>query len=269
MENQTITILLQMMVKKIFGLDIIEPKKNQIKDIIEFIDSFTKINSEYRLFFLLFKEYLIENNDISYSINEEDVKLLLSLIEIDNNEEKEEELLNELCNEDELFKGFFENFVQDGEYSTSQTIFAYYYYQICNDFQSLLESYILIKSQKDGCLIPIIPKNIPNIAGNSGLFFQLFKEFEDRLLTEKNTEFYKIIIEKNKEKLFLNKANLENDEFEEYINFDNDDKLKKIFKKKFPELFTHKNKNDLIKKKEIEMQKTKKKNHMVKKNMKI
>ena len=252
MENPAISKLLQKMMKKITELDIIEPKKNQFKEIFEFFDSFTKINSEYRLFFLLFKKYCIENDAIFHNINEQDVKLLLSLIEIDNNKEKEEELAIELCDEDELFREFYENFVQDGEYSSLQTIFAYYYYQISNDFQSLLESYILIKSQKDDYLIPIIPKDIPNITDNSALFFELFKQFEDKLLTDKNIGAYKIIIEKSKEKLFLNKANLENDEFEEHVNCDDDDNLKKIFKKKFPELFTLKNKKKLIKKKEEE-----------------
>lgn len=85
---------------------------------------------------------------------------------------------------------------------------------------------------------------------NSALFFQLFKQLEDRLFTEKNNGAYKIIIEKNKEKFLLNKANLENNEFKEYINCDsdNDDKLKKIFNKKISELFTFKIKKKLIKK---------------------
>lgn len=207
------------------------PKKHHFKDIIEFIDSFTKINSEYRLLFLLFKEYFIENNDISKNIIEKIVELLLNLIEIDNNEKKGEELKIELYDEDELFKDFYDNFVQDEEYSTMQTILAYYYCQICDDFQSYLESYILIKCQKNEILISLIPSNIPNITGNSTLFFQLFNEFEDNLLVDKNTGAYKIIIEKNLEKLLLKKSNLENDVFEEYINNDIDDKPKKIFKK--------------------------------------
>ena len=252
MENQiTMSNLLQKMVKKITELDIMEPKPHQFKDIIDFIDSFTKINIEYRLLFLLFKEYFLENNVISQNICEQEFKLIISLIDIDNNEEEEEELVNELYDEDELFKDFYVNFVQEGEYSTIQTIFAYYYYQIFNDLQSFLESYILIKCQRDDYLIPIIPKNIPNITDDSALFFQLFKQFEDRLLNDKNTGTYKIIIEKNME-LLLSKANLEIDEFEEHINSANDDKLKKIFKKKFPELFTFKNKMKLIKKKKEE-----------------
>ena len=241
--------VLQLIVKKITQLDIIKPTKHQFKDILDFIDSFTKSNTDYRLLFLFFQKYYFNDDNISQNLIKKDVELILSLIDIDNNEIKEKKLTKELYDDDELFRKFYNNFVEDGQYSAVQTIYGYYYCLISDDFRSYLESYIFIKCEKDDYLMPVIPSNTPNI--NPSFFFNIYNKYEDDLIYTDNNGAYKIILEKDGEDYVLKNSNLEINEYEQYIN-SNEDKLKKSFKKKFPKLFGQKSIELINNKKKVE-----------------